>query len=152
MSQHADHHPASHRPSAAILLPADHAATSLNMLSLARKQASAYAGLPAQAAIKTELITEFGKEYGFIFKRLPVVKVQFAGSGNPRYYIEPATGALAAEIRDVDATEGKTFAYMHKWTWLDANKVIRDVLMMLFALGNVLVASLGLWLFARKGG
>ena len=151
LSQHAEHHPASHHSSAALLLSAQNAETSLDMLGLARSQASAYARLPEHAAMRSELITQFGDEYGFIFKRLPVVKVQFAGAGNPRYYIEPATGALAAEIRDIDASEGKTFAYLHKWAWLDGNKAIRDVLMMLFALGNVLVALLGLWLFARRG-
>lgn len=154
MSQHADHHRASHGHSAAVLLPADNAAHAklIDLLALAQSQASAYAYLPESTATKNDLIAQFGGEYGFIFKRLPVVKVQFAGPGNPRYYIEPATGVLAAEIRDIDAAEGKTFAYLHKWTWLDANKNIRDVLMMLFALGNVLVALLGLWLFARKQG
>jgi len=29
---------------------------------------------------------------------------------------------------------------------------VRDILMMLFALGNVIVALLGLWLFSRKNG
>lgn len=151
---HADHHPPSHKPTSAILLPADNAAnaSSTDMLALARSQAAQYANLPTHAVKQTEVVTKFGGEYGFIFKRLPVVKVQFSAPGNPRYYIEPATGALAAEIHDLDAAEGKTFAYLHKWTWLDPNKEIRDVLMMLFALGNVLVALLGLWLFARRGG
>lgn len=151
---HADHHPPSHGvPAAALLLPAgDGAALQPDLLYLAQHQAAQYAKLPANTIIQTELVTKFGGEYGFIFKRLPVVKVQFAAPGNPRYYIEPATGILAAEIHDIDATEGKSFAYLHKWTWLDANKEVRDILMMLFALGNVLVALLGVWLFARKGG
>jgi hypothetical protein len=71
-------------------------------------------------------------------------------SRNPRYYVEPATGVLAAEIRDIDVTEGKSFAYLHKWAWLDANKEARDILMVLFALGNVIIALLGAWLFALK--
>ncbi|HYD34373.1 MAG TPA: PepSY domain-containing protein, partial [Methylophilaceae bacterium] len=151
---HKDHHPSAHNSQSETLsLPADKlAANPVDVLSLARSQAARFAHLPELAIVKTELVTKFGGEYGFIFKRLPVVKVQFEGSGNPRYYIEPATGTLAAVVRDLDAAEGTTFAYMHKWTWLDANKEVRDVLMMLFALGNVVVALLGLWLFARKGG
>lgn len=153
---HADHHPHSHespRVPAAILLPAgDSRQLPQDMLALARSQATALSGLPEKDIVETELVTRFGGEYGFIFKRLPVVKVQFSGSGNPRYYIEPVTGVLSAEVRDIDATEGKSFAWLHKWTWLDANKEVRDVLMMLFALGNVIVAMLGVWLFARKGG
>jgi hypothetical protein len=151
---HADHHPPSpDTPAAAALLPAgnDNDLPS-DLLSLAQSQATQYEKLPAHTVVQTELITQFGGEYGFIFKRLPVAKVQFAAPGNPRYYIEPATGVLAAEIHDIDATEGKSFAYLHKWTWLDANKEVRDILMMLFALGNVLVALLGVWLFVRKGG
>lgn len=153
---HADHH--AHSPDAprvppAILLPAgDNRQLPQDMLALALSQATALSGLPEKDIVQTELVTRFGGEYGFIFKRLPVVKVQFSGAGNPRYYIEPATGVLAAEVRDIDAAEGKSFAWLHKWTWLDANKEVRDVLMMLFALGNVIVAMLGVWLFARRGG
>ena len=153
----ADHHEHSHgaSPSKALpvaLMAAGGEGTQLpqDMLALARSQAIGFAGLPEVDIVQTQLVTRFGGEYGFIFKRLPVVRVQFAGPGNPRYYIEPATGALAAEVRDIDATEGKSFAYLHKWTWLDANKDVRDVLMMLFALGNILVALLGIWLFARR--
>jgi hypothetical protein len=136
-----------------LLLPAsENAALPADLAALARTQATKYAGIGESRIEDATLVTRFGGEYGFIFKRLPVVKVQFAGPGHPRYYIEPATGALAAEIRDIDATEGKSFAYLHKWTWLDANKGIRDVLMMLFALGNIIVALMGAWLFARRGG
>jgi len=152
---HGDHHPASHIPAAPVLLPADKRPATdgaADLFAVAKSQAAAYARLSEASATQVELVTKFGGEYGFIFKRLPVVKVQFTGPGNPRYYIEPATGALAAEVRDVDAAEGKTFAYLHKWTWLDANKEVRDILMMLFALGNVIVALLGLWLFSRKNG
>lgn len=153
---HADHHAgsnnASHVP-AALLLPAgDSEHVPADMLALARSQAMGVANLPNKRIVDSQLVTRFGGEYGFIFKRLPVVKVQFSGAGNPRYYIEPATGVIAAEVRDIDATEGTSFAYLHKWTWLDANKAVRDVLMMLFALGNVIVALLGIWLFARRGG
>jgi uncharacterized iron-regulated membrane protein len=150
---HGNHHAAAHKSAAPLLLQADARSADdspADLFAVAKNQAAVYAGLPVHSATQTELVTRFGGEYGFIFKRLPVVKVQFAGPGNPRYYIEPATGALAAQISDVDATEGKTFAYLHKWTWLDANKELRDILMMLFALGNVIVALLGLWLFSRR--
>ncbi|HEU4708128.1 MAG TPA: hypothetical protein VFS17_02355 [Methylophilaceae bacterium] len=136
--------------SAAVLLPAGkELVTPTDILALAKSQASAYAGLPEAKIVDSELVTRFGGEYGFIFKRLPVVKVVFDAPGHPRYYIEPATGALAARLNDSDAVEGWTFAYVHKWAWLDAHKDLRDILVMLFALGNIVIALLGVWLFAR---
>jgi hypothetical protein len=64
---------------------------------------------PSNSVVQTEFIQKFSGEYGFINKRLPVVKVQFSGPGNPRYYIEPLTGVLAAKVDDLDALEGKSF-------------------------------------------
>jgi len=96
-----------------------------------------------------EWMNEFGSEYGFIFKRLPVIKVQFPGNGNPRYFIEPSTGILAAKITDIDHTEGWVFGHLHKWSFLDSNKMLRDILVSLFALGNIIIGAMGIILFAR---
>ncbi len=65
-------------------------------------------------------VTRFANEYGFIFKRLPVLKVQTQSPDHLRLYIEPATGAVAATINDGDGLEGFIFAYLHKWSmqWL----------------------------------
>lgn len=147
---HAEHHAAPHALPATLLPASDGEQSPLDMLALARNQAAGYAGLPEQDIVQSELVTQFGGEYGFIFKRLPVVKVQFSGPGNPRFYIEPSTGALSAKVEDIDATEGWTFAYLHKWNFLDFNKDVRDALVMLFALGNVLVALMGAVLFYRQ--
>jgi uncharacterized iron-regulated membrane protein len=94
--------------------------------------------------------TKFAGEYGFIFKRLPVLKVQLQDADNTRLYIEPATGALSATVRDIDGLEGFTFAYLHKWSFEGLNKDLRDLLVSLFALWNVVVAVLGLVLFTKK--
>jgi len=121
-----------------------------DMMALAAEQAASYAKLPVSDVVQTSLITQFGGEYGFLFKRLPVVRVQFKAEGNPRYFIEPATGALSAKVTDGDALEGWIFAYIHKWNFADANKDLRDILVALFALGNILVALIGLYLFTRR--
>lgn len=94
--------------------------------------------------------TKFAGEYGFIFKRLPVLKVQLQDADNTRIYIEPTTGALAAEVRDIDGFEGFVFAYLHKWSFEGLNKDLRDILVSMFALWNIVVAILGLILFSRK--
>jgi len=50
----------------------------------------------APAVVSPELVTKFAGEYGFVNKRLPVLKLGYAGPGHPALYVEPATGRLAA--------------------------------------------------------
>ncbi len=99
---------------------------------------------------KIEWITKFENEYGFIFKRMPVIKVQMSDADQTRYYIEPATGALSAKVRNIDGIEGFVFAYLHKWSFNFINKDLRDILVSLFALGNLLVAVMGFIMFYKK--
>jgi len=153
-NMHADHrhHEGPGASSRILLLAAsDDREEHIDLLELARSQAAIYAKRPLTEIVGAIPVTSFGDEYGFQFKRLPVVKVQFRGVGNPRYYLEPASGALAAKIEDSDALEGWTFAYLHKWNFANFNKDVRDALVMLFALGNVLVALMGTVLFYRRG-
>lgn len=120
---------------------------------LAQAQAAQYAQKTLSEIQSAEWVNKFGGEYGFIFKRLPVVKVQFAdpdnSTGNPRYFIEPSTGALAAKVTDIDHTEGWFFGNFHKWSFMDFNKTLRDILVSLFALGNIVVGVMGIVLFTR---
>jgi len=100
--------------------------------------------------IKASLVTSFTREYGFVNKRLPVVKLAYDTPENLTYYIEPASGRLAAKITDADRTEGYSFAIFHKFLFMDwAGKNIRDGLMTLSALGVLTVSILGLLLFIR---
>jgi len=148
---HGAHQAATETPSGVMLVNASNADTGqADMMVLAGEQAASYANLPASDIIGTSLVTQFGGEYGFLFKRLPVVRVQFKGEGNPRYFIETSTGVLAAKVTDGDALEGWIFAYVHKWNFADGNKTLRDIAVAMFALGNVIVALMGLYLFTRK--
>jgi uncharacterized iron-regulated membrane protein len=115
-----------------------------------RQLAGFYSGLPESRIVSVKAITRFEGEYGFIFKRLPVYRVEYDTPDHRRFYVEPATGALAARIDDSDALEGKTFSYLHKWHITDNGKDVRDSLLALFALGNVAVALMGLALFTRR--
>lgn len=148
---HHEHHGnMGHATPPVLLITADGTSKDVpDMLALAQIQASNYAKKPITEITESQLITGFGGEYGFVFKRLPVVKVQFKGAGNPRYYVEPMTGALAAEVKDSDALEGWCFAFLHKWDFANFNKGFRDILVSLFALGNIMVALMGLWLFRK---
>ncbi|MEX2515805.1 MAG: PepSY domain-containing protein, partial [Gammaproteobacteria bacterium] len=113
----------------------------LHAIELATK----FSGLPAQQVSSVTAITRFGGEYGFVNKFLPVIRVEFDTPGQKRFYVEPASGKLAAEINDSDQLEGWAFAYLHKWNFLNGlGNDIRDGVMGLFALGHMIVAGLGI--------
>lgn len=117
---------------------------------LAKQQVALISGRPMRDIVSTEWITKFAKEYGFIFKRIPVIKVQMNDADQTRYYIEPATGVISAKVRNIDGFEGFIFAYLHKWSFENINKDLRDILVSLFAFGNIVVAFFGFYLFTRR--
>ena len=97
-----------------------------------------------------ELVTRFAGEYGFVNKRLPVMKLSYGGSGHPALYVEPATGRLAALVTDGDRREGLSFAVLHKFFLMDwAGKNVRDAVAMLSALGVLVVTLYGFALLLR---
>ncbi len=114
--------------------------------------------LPNQAktgnakVLKTEELTAFEKrEYGFAFKRLPVVRISYDTPEKTNLYIETATSRLAAKVENADRYEGYSFAILHKFLFMDwAGKNIRDIVMMLSALGVFTVSTIGLVLFLKK--
>ena len=118
--------------------------------NVAKLQVVSLAHRPLSEIVSTTWVTQFAKEYGFIFKRLPVIKVQLNDEDHTRYYIEPATGALSVKVRDIDGLEGFIFAYLHKWAFESFNKDLRDFIVALFALLNIIVGALGLNLFIRQ--
>lgn len=102
---------------------------------------------------ETAVITDFkNKEYGFVNKRLPVVKVAYDTPENKTLFVETATSRLAAYVTNSDRVEGYSFAIFHKFLFMEwAGKDIRDLTMVLAALGVVVVGVLGLLLlFKRK--
>lgn len=93
----------------------------------------------------------FDHEYGFIFKRLPVLKASYADADNSALYLDPVDGALAARVSNADRLEGAVFAYLHKWELLNhLGKVSKDLLLSLSALSLLVLACTGLWLHARR--
>jgi hypothetical protein len=114
-------------------------------------------GLPAAglapatvALLSPELVTKFAGEYGFVNKRLPVVKLAFDGPGHPALYVEPASGKLAALVTDGDRREGLSFAVLHKFFLMDwAGKNVRDFVAIFSALGVLVVTLYGLVLLIR---
>jgi hypothetical protein len=91
------------------------------------------------------------REYGFIFKRLPVIKLAYDSRGNDVFYIETSTSCLAAYISNADRVEGLSFAIFHKFFLMDwAGKNIRDGIMMFSALGIFAMSILGMKLYVNR--
>jgi hypothetical protein len=96
------------------------------------------------------MITEFGPEYGFAFKRLPVYRVPCADG--TRVFVDPADGQIAAVIDASDRIEGWIFGYIHKLDWLVPyiGTDTRDAVAMMLALLLAGAAVLGLSLFWQR--
>lgn len=102
--------------------------------------------------LETKMLTDFkSREYGFANKRLPVVKLAYDTPENTTYFIETSTSRLAAVITNSDRLEGYSFAYLHKFVFMDwAGKNIRDSIMVLADLAVLIVCILGLILFLKR--
>jgi uncharacterized iron-regulated membrane protein len=102
--------------------------------------------------LETKPIAAFdNREYGFIFKRLPVVKFAYDTPDSDTFFVETSSGHLAAHIRNADRREGLSFAIFHKFFLMDwAGKNVRDGVMMLSALGVLVVNLMGMVLWWGK--
>jgi hypothetical protein len=119
--------------------------------ALTRAQVAALSDLPTSAISRITRLTRFTDDYGFINKRLPVAQVDFDLPGAPRLFIETATGTLAAQTHQSHRLEGYSFAYAHKWHFLDPlGKTTRDSLSALAALGIALLVGLGAYRRLRQ--
>ena len=98
------------------------------------------------------ILNDFDKrEYGFVNKRLPVIKIGYHTSENNTFFIETNTSRIAAKVNNYDRAEGYTFALLHKFLYLEwAGKPIRDFVTVLTALSILVVSILGLLILKRK--
>ena len=101
--------------------------------------------------VSTELVTGFDGEYGFINKRLPVIRVAYDWPEPVRYFVETASSRLSVRVEPLNVIEGYSFGTLHKFhfvgDWL--NKDIRDGLLVLLALGILSVSLLGLFVYLK---
>ncbi|MRX41459.1 PepSY domain-containing protein [Flavobacterium sp. LC2016-23] len=102
--------------------------------------------------LESKVLTDFeSREYGFVNKRLPVIKLAYDTPEKTTYFIETATSRLAAVVKNSDKVEGYSFAILHKFLFMDwAGKNIRDLTMVLAALTILVVSILGFILFLKK--
>lgn len=118
----------------------------------AEQRFAAYAaplGLGTPTSISLQ--RNFDDDYGFVFKRLPVLKANYGDAQHSALFIDPLDGALAATVSDSDRREGLSFAYLHKWEWLSgAGKPVKDTAISLVALVHLLLVLGGLWLWRQR--
>ena len=102
--------------------------------------------------LETKTLYDFEKrEYGFVNKRLPVIKLAYDTPDKTTYYIDTATSHLATVVTNADRLEGYSFAILHKFLFMDwAGKGIRDLVTVIAAMGLLVVSILGLYLFVKK--
>lgn len=102
--------------------------------------------------LDAKLLTDFSsREYGFVNKRLPVIKLAYDTPAKTTYFIETSTSRLAAVVKNSDMIEGYSFAILHKFLFMDwAGKNIRDLTMVIAALTILIVSVLGFILFLKK--
>ncbi|NML66361.1 PepSY domain-containing protein [Hymenobacter sp. RP-2-7] len=133
-------------PADCCVLPATPSPEAETRTAIGTAAASLGAAPASPAALGSpELVTRFAGEYGFVNKRLPVVKLTYAGAGHPALYVEPATGRPAALVRDGDRREGLSFAVLHKFFLMDwAGKNVRDAVAIFSALGVLVVTLYGM--------
>lgn len=145
-----DHHHHSKDTAPAIQMIDAYSSEDLDVLEQSKILATNYFNLSIHQLKQATWITSFGGEYGFINKRLPVVKVETSLSNQLRVYIEPSSGVIAAQVTQQDALEGFSFAYLHKWTWLPIDKTLRDILLATIAGFIALLVILGFFIRAKR--
>jgi PepSY-associated TM region len=102
--------------------------------------------------VKSSVLNDFDKrEYGFVNKRLPVVKLEFDTPTKTNFYIDTNASCLATRVSNSERYEGLSFAVLHKFLYMDwAGKTVRDIFSLLIAFTIALVSILGMKLFWKK--
>lgn len=107
---------------------------------------------PAAEISEPVLITRFGPDYDFRNKRLPVWQFQLSDAHATQQFVDPATGILVDQSRQVDRIERWSFSVLHKWSFLTGltGRFWRDVLMVA-VLGLLAVSAFtGSWMLLRR--
>lgn len=116
----------------------------------AEMESSANSTISEAEITETKLVTKFAGEYGFVNKRLPVIKLLYDTPDHIAYYIETTTGRLSTKVNDGARREGFSFAFLHKYSYLDfLGKNMRDGIMTGAAMSVLIVSILGLLVFLK---
>ncbi len=113
--------------------------------------ATQFSGYAENTISNVSIVTRFGGGYDFRNKRLPVWNISFNDSQGTSMYIDPVTGVLVDQARNIDKTESLSFSLLHKWNHLNIimSRQMRDTLIVITLLLCCGMGIVGL-LFSRK--
>lgn len=98
-----------------------------------------------------EKITRFRNDYGFIFRRLPVWRVKFAGKPYWQYTVDVRDAHMSMRTSTPGLIEALSFINLHKFHFLDfAGKTTRDVTLILLMLLFSFLTLTGVKLMLKK--
>ncbi|MFC5046279.1 PepSY domain-containing protein [Aquimarina hainanensis] len=110
-----------------------------------------FSGLKDAKKNTPQKIARFSGEYGFINKRLPVWKIAYKTVQKDTYYVETTTDRLASKVDAPARREGFSFAFLHKYHYLDfLGKDTRNGIMIVITLMVAIVSILGLSIYYQK--
>ncbi len=93
----------------------------------ARHLALEFSGFPDNSIVQTEEISSFRKDYGFIFKRLPVWRVSYTDQSHWNDTVDTEDAHMAMQTSALTLTESLSFIFLHKFHFLDfAGRDARD--------------------------
>ncbi len=123
-----------------------------NADSLYAKELAAYfAGVDVSQATGSRLLTEFGKTYPAIMKRLPVQQVRIEGGEYFGVTVDTAHAHMASRASPSSLFETVVFLNLHKFHFLDnISKEARDWLSVFSTLLILLTAILGVNMAIQK--
>jgi hypothetical protein len=109
-------------------------------LALRHMGALKHTGMKSDSITNISKVSRFGPDYDFRNKRLPVWRVDFTEDSGLRIFVDPITGVLVDQNRQVDRAESWSFSILHKWNHLNPimGRFYRDV----FIVGTILVCLL----------
>jgi len=117
----------------------------------ARFLARHFSGERAAAIAAVTRVDDFGGEYAWVNRLLPVYRVDFARADGMRVYVEPRSAQLATLIDDRKALFNNVFVLLHTWRIPALPDPMRLALaaLCLFAVTATPVLGLGIWLLRR---
>ncbi len=114
--------------------------------------ASNLSGISVEQITNIELVTRFGPGYDFRNKRLPVWQIDFKGNEERRVFVDPASGILVDQNRNIDRYESLSFSLLHKWNQLTplTGRFKRDLIIVATLLVCLLSTAFGMLMLIRK--
>jgi hypothetical protein len=124
----------------------------LNDKDIAVYYAGVYSKIAADKIVSTELIANFGMDYDFRNKRLPVWKVRYDNDAGDVLFIDPANGVLVDSVKDNDVYETYSFSFLHKWNFFVplVGRELRDVFVVITLFATFALTVFGFAMLLRR--